>query len=78
MSYDPIKGVKKTIGMVTTESIGYGISGKIAGDVDIAVGNHIATGAFATGSALAGVPSLTFSDGNVLKSLDSLYPKKKK
>lgn len=70
--YDPIKEVRKNIGMISTEAIGYGIAGKIAGDVDTATGNTVASSAFATGASLAGVPSLVSSSGSVLKSLKLL------
>lgn len=70
--YDPIKEVRKNIGMITTEAVGYGVAGKIAGDVDVAVGNHVATGAFATGASLAGMPSLVSSSSSLMKSLKLL------
>lgn len=76
--YDPLKGIKKTQGMLMTESIGYGVAGKIAGSVDTATGNTMASKAFGMGASLAGVPSLMSGAKNVMDSLDSLYPKKKK
>jgi hypothetical protein len=78
MTKDNLKGIKKTQQMLMAESIGYGVGGKIAGDVDLATGNHIATNAFSTGASLAGVPSLMSGTKNVMDSLNSLYPKKKK
>lgn len=77
--YDPLKEVRMNIGMITTEAVGYGVAGKIAGSVDTATGNTMATKAFGMGSSLAGVPSLVHSSGSVIKSLEMLdYGKKKK
>ena len=78
MTKDNLKGIRKTQQMLMTESIGYGVGGKIAGDVDTATGNTMASKAFGVGASLAGVPSLTYGAKNVLDSIDSLYPKKKK
>ena len=76
--HNPLKGIRKTQQMLMTESIGYGIGGKLAGDVDTATGNTMATKAFSTGASLAGVPSLMSGAKNVMDSLNTLYPKKKK
>lgn len=75
--YDPLKGIRKTQASITTESIGYGVAGKIAGDVDTAVGSTVATKAFSTGASLAGVPSLVSGAGNVMDAVNNLYKKKK-
>jgi len=64
--------------MISTESIGYGIDGKIAGDVDSSTGNTMASKAFSTGASLAGVPSLVQSGGSIMKSLEVLGNGKKK
>ena len=72
--YDPLKGVNTTTQMLMTESIGYGVAGKIAG----ATGDATALKAFGTGSSLAGVPSLVHGAGNVVNSLGMLTPKKRK
>jgi hypothetical protein len=72
--YNPVKGVSNMNKMLLTESIGYGVAGKITGVID----NPVATKAFSTGSSLAGVPSLAYAGGNVIKSLDMLSPKKSK
>jgi hypothetical protein len=69
-----MKGALNTTKMVTVESVGYGVAGKIAGSM----GSDVATKAFATGSSLAGIPSLAYGAGNVLNSLKMLDPKKKK
>lgn len=76
--HDHLKGIRKTQQMLMTESIGYGVGGKIAGDVDTATGNTMASKAFGVGSSLAGVPSLMSGTKNAMDSLGSLYPKKKK
>ena len=77
--YDPLKEVKKNIGMVTVESVGYGVAGKIAGSIDTATGNTMASTAFGTGASLAGMPSLVNAGGSVVRSLEMLdYGKKKK
>lgn len=77
--YDPLKEVRKNVGMITTEAVGYGVAGKIAGSVDTATGNTMASKAFSMGSSLAGVPSLVQSGGSVIRSLEMLdYGKKKK
>jgi hypothetical protein len=60
--------------MVSTEAVGYGVAGKIAGSM----GSDVATKAFATGSSLAGIPSLAYGAGNVLSSVDNLFKQKKK
>lgn len=75
--YNPLKEVRKNIGLVTTEAVGYGIAGKIAGDVDTSLGTTTASTVFGTGASLAGMPSLVHSGGSVLKAVDSLYKKKK-
>ena len=77
-NYDPLKGIKQTQIMLMTESLGYGIGGKLAGSVDTATGNTMASQAFGTGASLAGIPSLMSGAGNVMGSLDVLYKKKKK
>jgi hypothetical protein len=74
--YDPLKGINMTTKMLATESIGYGVAGQISGSIT-GPGADVSTKAFSTGSSLAGIPSLTYSAGNVMKSLDSLYKKKK-
>lgn len=76
-NYDPLKGVLKTNKLLMTESIGYGVAGKIAGSVDTATGNTMASQAFSTGASLAGVPSLVSGADNVMKSVESLYKKRK-
>lgn len=76
--YDPVKEVRKNIGMITTESVGYGVAGKIAGSVDTATGNTMASTAFGVGASLAGVPSLVSSGGSLMRSLELLNVKKKK
>jgi len=76
--YDPLKGIKKTQASLFTESIGYGVAGKIAGDIDTSLGSTVATKAFSTGASLAGVPSLVSGAGNVMDAVNNLYPKKKK
>ena len=77
--YNPMKEIRKNIGLVTTEAVGYGIAGKIAGVVDTSTGSTVAGKAFATGASLAGMPSLVQSGGSVIKSLEMLdYDSKKK
>ena len=75
--YDPLKGIKKTQASILTESIGYGVAGKIAGDVDTSLGSTVATKAFSTGASFAGVPSLVSGAGNVMDAVNNLYKKKK-
>ena len=70
--YNPLKEIKKNIGMISTESVGYGVAGKIAGDIDVSLGSTVASKAFGTGASLAGMPSLV----NALEMLD--YGKTKK
>lgn len=72
--YNPLKEVRTTVGMLSTESVGYGVAGKIAGLDTSGVANK----AFSMGSSLAGVPSLTYAGGSVIRSLDLLNVKKKK
>jgi len=36
-TFNPLKEVKMNIGMITTESVGYGVAGKIAGSMNIRV-----------------------------------------
>jgi hypothetical protein len=67
-----MKGIRNTTGMLMAESVGYGIGGRMAGDVDAAVGNHVATNAFSNGASLAGIPSLVSGSSNVLGSLKLL------
>jgi len=74
--YDPLKGVNMTTKMLTTEVVGYGVAGSIAGSIT-GPGATAANQALSTGSSLAGMPSLVYGAGNVMKSLDSLYKKKK-
>jgi hypothetical protein len=69
-----MKGALNTTKMVSTEAVGYGVAGKIAGSM----GSDVATKAFATGSSLAGIPSLAYGAGNVLSSVDNLFKQKKK
>lgn len=69
-----MKGVSNTTKMLSTEAVGYGVAGKIAGIDTTGVANK----AFATGSSLAGIPSLAYGTGNVLNSLKMLEPKKKR
>ena len=77
--YDPMKEIKRNIGLVTTEAVGYGVAGKIAGSVDSATGSSVASSAFGTGASLAGVPSLVSAGGSVIRSLELLdYDKKGK
>ena len=75
--YDPLKGIKRTQAMLMTEEIGYSTAATIAANVPGA-GAAVANQAFTLGSSLAGMPSLVSGADNVLKSLDTLYPKKKK
>jgi len=75
--YDPLKGINKTTKLLITEGVGYGIAGNIAGSIT-GPGATVATNAFTTGSSLAGIPSLMSGAGNVMNSLEMLYPKKKK
>ena len=70
--YNPIKGVNMQTRMLVTESVGYGVAVTIAGTS----GSGLL--AFQTGSSLAGIPSLAYGAGNVMKSLDSLYPKSRR
>ena len=56
VKYDPLKNLKKQQQMLMTESIGYGVAGKITGEIN----EPVATQVFKTGSSLAGIPSLTF------------------
>jgi len=72
-----MKGVNDTTKSIITESVGYGVAGKIAGDIDTSLGGTVASKAFSTGSALAGVPSLVSGAGNVMNAVNSLYKKKK-
>lgn len=72
--YDPLKGIRKTQATLITEAVGYSVAGKIASLDTTGVANT----AFATGSSLAGVPSLMSGAKNVMDSVNSLYPKKKK
>ena len=75
MSKKHIKGVTDTTRMLITEQIGYGTAGIIAGLDTTGTGAKV----FATGSALAGMPSLMSGTGNVLDSLKSLdYSSKKR
>ena len=71
--YNALKGVQNMNKMLMTESIGFGIAGKITTGID----NPVASQAFATGSSLAGTSSLVYGAGNVLGSLGSLNPNKK-
>ena len=73
-----MKGVLGTTKMISTEAIGYGVAGKMAGSVDTSLGTTIASKAFSTGSSLAVVPSLVYGTGNVLNSLKMLEMKKKR
>ena len=69
-----IKGVHNTTGMLITETIGYGVAGKIAGMDTTGIGNK----ALGTGASLAGVPSIVYGAGNVINSLEMLGSTKKK
>lgn len=73
-----MKGALNTTKMISTEAVGYGVAGKIAGSVDTAVGNTVASNAFSTGASLAGIPSLVYGANNVMNSLKMLQPKKRK
>ena len=75
--YDPLKGIKNTQAMLITEAVGYGVAGNIAGSI-IGPGAAVAASVFATGSSLAGIPSLMSGTKNVMDSMSMLYPKKKK
>ena len=72
--YDPLKGIKKTQAVMMTEVVGYTVGGKIAALDTTGTANT----AFGIGTSLAGVPTLVSGADNIFKSLDSLYPKKKK
>lgn len=73
--YNPLKEVRTTVGMLSTEAVGYGVAGKLAG-LD---STGMASKAFGIGSSLAGVPSLTYAGGSVIRSLEMLdYGKKNK
>jgi hypothetical protein len=69
--YDPIKGVSMQNRMLMTETIGTGLAFKVAGTDSHAIG------AATMGTSLAGMPSLAYGAGNVLKSLDMLTPNRK-
>jgi hypothetical protein len=69
-----MKGVLNTTKGVTTEAVGYGVAGKIAGSI----GSDVATKAFSTGSSLAGMPSLVYGASNVMGAVDDLFKQKKK
>ena len=69
-----MKGALNTTKMLSIETVGYGTAGKLAG-LDT---TGVASKAFATGSSLAGRPSLVYGAGNVLDSLKMLEQKKKK
>lgn len=73
-----MKGALNTTKMLTVESVGYGVAGKIAGSVDTSLGSTVATKAFSTGSSLAGVPSLVYGAGNVMNAVDNMFKQKKK
>jgi hypothetical protein len=72
--YDPLKGIKRTQGMLMTETVGYGVAGKIS-TLDT---TGTAGKAFAVGSSLAGVPSLVSGASNVMDSLKMLDQSRKK
>jgi hypothetical protein len=70
-----MKGALNTTKMLSVESVGYGVAGKLAGMDTTGVANK----AFSTGSSLAGMPSLVYGAGNVINSVESIFnPKKKK
>ena len=71
--YNALKGVQQTTAMLSTEALGYGVAGKLAGMDTSGVANK----AFSVGSSLAGVPSLVYAGGSVIRSLDLLNVKKK-
>ena len=75
--YDPLKGIRKTQATLITEAVGYGVAGNIAGSIT-GPGAAVAANAFATGSSLAGLPSLMSGAKNVMDSVNNLYPKNKK
>jgi hypothetical protein len=64
--------------MVSTEAVGYGIAGKLAGNVDVATGNNMASKSFGIGSSLAGMPSMVYGINEVEKAVDDMFIKKKK
>jgi hypothetical protein len=69
-----MRGVSNTTRMLTTEAVGYGVAGKIAG-MDT---TGVASKAFATGSSLAGMPSLVYSASEVERAVDNMIVKKRR
>lgn len=69
-----MKGALNTTKMLSVESVGYGVAGKLAG-MDT---TGVATKAFSTGSSLAGMPSLVYGASNVMGAVDDLFKQKKK
>ena len=69
-----MKGALNTTKMLSVESVGYGVAGKLAG-MDT---TGVASKAFSTGSSLAGVPSLVYGVGNVMNAVDDMFKQKKK
>jgi len=61
-----------------SESVGYGVAGKIAGDVDTSLGSTVASKTFSTGSVFAGVPSLMSGAGNVMGAMNDVFGVKRK
>ena len=70
--YNPLRGVQMQNRMLLTETIGTGLAFKVAGN------DTNALNAAKIGTSLAGVPSLTYSAGNVLGSLKMLEMKQKR
>jgi len=70
--FNPLKAVNMQTRMLATETVGVGVAFKLAGD------NPAALSAAKIGTSMAGMPSLVFGAGNVLKSIDSMYPSRKR
>ncbi|CAK0751051.1 hypothetical protein CCP3SC1AL1_1820003 [Gammaproteobacteria bacterium] len=66
-----MKGIRRTTGMLMTESVGYGTAGIVAGSIT-GPGAPAAMNAFTIGSSMAGIPSLVSGSSNVLGSLKML------
>jgi hypothetical protein len=69
-----MKGALNTTKMLSVETVGYGVAGKLAG-MDT---TGVASKAFSTGSSLAGMPSLVYGAGNVMNAVDDMFKQKKK
>jgi hypothetical protein len=66
-----MKGIRRTTGMLMTESVGYGTAGIVAGSIT-GPGAPVAMHAYTVGSSMAGIPSLVSGSSNVLGSLKML------